>query len=473
MNWMKTTLLLSLLTAGSLSAAEVTIAFPPAGSTLAGGTQTFVIGRVTPPDAPIEINGITVTPYRTGSFLTMVPVTAGKNMLRIRSGGETSEHPFYLAPAAAPRTAPKIEPLFPAQPCGVQTGQSFKVQCRAPSGNEIRALIGERLLVLQPQPGDPTLYAADLKFLCALENLPVTFFSANLPDAPAGTLSAVAEPAAFAVTGKLFEVRARTQPGAGPTVAILPPGFILLSTGYIGSYRTVWLAGRPCYVDQSDLSPIAMPPALTREQASPEWRAGFAPSPPKNRTPQEILIVLDAGHGGSSTGAIGPSGVMEKEIALIQVRQIEKTLRQAGYRVLLTREADTEVDLYERVRLAYHSKADAFISIHYNSCPPQYNPQERRHISTYAWNEIGTALGAAVHTELEAVSPVRSMGVLQESLAVCRNPAVPSILLELDFITTPEGEELIQSAPFQEQVAAAILKGIRSWCGEQVVKSKR
>ncbi len=466
MNWRKKILLVSLLSTSSLSAADVTIAFPPAGSTLAGGAQTFVIGRVIPPDAPIEINGITVTPYRTGSFLTMVPVTAGKNILRIQAGGAPGEHHFFLPPAAANlRTAPKIKPLFPAHPSGVQTGLSFKVQCQAPAGQELQALVGERLLVLQPERDNPTLYSAELQFFCALEELPVTFFSVNLPDAPAGTLSAIAEPAAFAVTGKLFEVRARTQPGAGPTVAILPPGFILLSTGYIGSYRTVWLAGRPCYVDQSDLSPIAMPPALTREQALPDLSAGFGPYPPRNRKPGEILIVLDAGHGGSSTGAIGPSGLMEKTVTLIQARQIEKILREAGYSVLLTRTADTEMDLYERVRLAYHSKADAFISIHYNSCPPQYNPQERRHISTYAWNEIGTALGQAVHAELEAVSPVRSMGVLQESLAVCRNPAVPSILLELDFITTPEGEELIQSARFQEQVGTAVLKGIRSWCG--------
>jgi N-acetylmuramoyl-L-alanine amidase len=50
------------------------------------------------------------------------------------------------------------------------------------------------------------------------------------------------------------------------------------------------------------------------------------------------------------------------------------------------------------------------------------------------------------------------------NLAVCRNPAIPSILIELDFITIPESEELIQTEKFQKNVAEAIAKGIKEWC---------
>jgi len=447
-----------------MPAADVTITFPPAKSTLAGGSQTFVIGKVSPPTMQFEINGVRITPYRTGSFLTMIPVTPGKNTLRIKAGGREREHVFYL-PKAAPRSPqPKIEPIFPAQSSGVQTGQSFSIRCKAPAGSAISAQVGERIRVLKSETSDPTLYSAELNFSSALENLPVTFFSPTLPDAPAGKLSALAGPVAYTVIGKIFETQAR--PATGANDVHLPPGFNLISTSYAGSSHTVWLENDPYYVDQRYLKQIKMPPALTKTQTLPDLGAGFGPHPPKNKRPSETLIVLDAGHGGSDPGAIGPSGLTEKKINLIQVRAIEKVLKEAGYQVLLTRVDDRYIGLYDRVRLAYYKRADAFISIHYNSCGSTSNPQERRHISTYAWNEIGKTLGKAIHTELEKISPARSIGVQAGNLAVCRNPAVPSILLELDFITTPEGEELIQTTTFQQSAAQAILKGLRAWSGQ-------
>lgn len=448
----------------ALLAAEVTITFPPSKSTLAGGDQTFVIGKVSPPATQFEINGVQVTPYRTGSFLTMMPVTPGKNTLRIKAGSREREHIFYLPKAATLPFQPRIEPLFPARPSGVQTGQSFSVRCKAPANSAISAQVGERVLVLKPEANDPTLYSAELNFSSALKDLPVTFFSATLPDAPAGTLSALAGPVAYTVTGKLFETQAR--PATGANAVHLPPDFNLLSTGYAGSSHTVWLENAPYYVDQRYLKQIKTPAALTKAQPLPDLGKGFGPHPPKNKSPRETLIVLDAGHGGSDPGAIGPSGLTEKKINLIQVRAIEKILKAAGYQVLLTRVDDTYIGLYDRVRMAYNKRADAFISIHYNSCASTSNPQERRHISTYVWNEIGKTLGRAVHSELEKISPARSIGVQKGNLAVCRNPAVPSILIELDFITAPEGEELIQSTAFQQSAAEAILKGLRAWSGQ-------
>lgn len=210
-----------LLATHVLRGAEVTIAFPPAKSTLNGGSQTFVIGKVSPPATQFEINGVQVTPYRTGSFLTMIPVTPGKNTLRIKAGNRESEHIFYLPKAATHPPQPKIEPLFPTRPSGVQAGQSFKIRCKAPMSSSISAQVGERILVLKPEFSDPTLYSAELNFSSALQNLPVIFFSPTLPDASAGTLSALAGPVAYTVTGKIFEVQAR--PAAGGNAVHLPP----------------------------------------------------------------------------------------------------------------------------------------------------------------------------------------------------------------------------------------------------------
>ena len=173
--------------------------------------------------------------------------------------------------------------------------------------------------------------------------------------------------------------------------------------------------------------------------------------------------MLDPGHGGPSTGAIGPTGVTEKEVNLTQARLMREVLERAGFRVLMTRDSDVDVDLYERVRIAYRAKADAFISVHHNATAAHTDPRNVRHISTYAWNAIGLQLARALHPKLAAVTPIADRGVMAASFAVCRNPAIPSCLLELDFINCPEGEEAIQRPEQQRRVAEALLEGIRAW----------
>jgi len=449
------------------AAAEINIIFPPQGSTLNAVNATFVIGHITPLESPLEINGLKISPYRTGSFLAMVPTTPGTNILHIKAGKTEQQHIFYLSPPPPTVAAPRIKPLFPTGPTGVLTGETVKIRCQAPAGLTIQAQVGERLLALKPEPDHPDHYSDTLRFGGALTNMPVTFFSADLPDAHGGPLTALIKPQAYKVTGKLFEVRARSRPGDGETVAILPPGFQLFSTGYSGEYITADLGETKCFIHRKALQPIATPGDSAACTPLPDISRGFGPFPSRGKKPPQTLIVLDAGHGGSASGAVGPSGLTEKEVTLKQVLKIDAVLKAAGYQTQLTRSSDIDIGLYDRVRLAYNKRADAFISIHYNSCPYNQNPRERRHIATYAWNSIGAALAGPVQAELKKISPAPSKGVLHGNLAVCRNPAVPSILIELDFITTPEGEELIQSAGFQEDVANAVSAGIRSWCGKQ------
>jgi N-acetylmuramoyl-L-alanine amidase len=129
----------------------------------------------------------------------------------------------------------------------------------------------------------------------------------------------------------------------------------------------------------------------------------------------------------------------------------------------MTRDKDTDPSLYARAKLAYDAKADAFISVHHNSTPPQTDPRTARSVSTFAWNDIGLDLARALHPHIAAARPIPDRGVQSASFAVCRNPAVPSCLLELDFINCPEGEEAIQQPDQQRRVAEAVLAGLRDW----------
>ena len=95
------------------------------------------------------------------------------------------------------------------------------------------------------------------------------------------------------------------------------------------------------------------------------------------------------------------------------------------------------------------------------------NPREARHTVTYASNDKGLALARAVQKHVaQAMAPVRDNGAQLKSLAVCRNPAVPSCLVEVDFINLPEGEEESGDPARQSKVATAIVLGILDWLAE-------
>ena len=149
---------------------------------------------------------------------------------------------------------------------------------------------------------------------------------------------------------------------------------------------------------------------------------------------------------------------------LSQARAIRDALKKAGFQVLMTRDDDSFPPLYARPKLAYDEHVDAFISVHHNACRTDRNPREVRHTTTYASNARGLPLAAAVQKRMAAVLPdLKDAGAQTKSLAVCRNPAVPSCLLEVDFINLPEGEEASWDPGRQKKVAAAVAQGVLDW----------
>jgi len=446
------------------SAPAVRVVFPAAGSTVSTATQTYLIGSVTPPDTPLRVNAQTVTPWRTGGFICMVNVVPGTNTVILRTGATERRHTFRVTESAArPGDDTGLRVLEPAQPTGVYTGESVRLACRAPAGRQVFAAVGERTVPLSAAADAPSRYSATLSFPAPADGVPVVFFADGLADAPAAPVTARATWPAYAVTGPLFAARARTEPGGGDTAAFLTPGLHVQGAGYVGSHIRFWLGGERRFTESAHLAAAPDIPLPPRDLALPDLAAGFATRPPSGRPPADILIVLDPGHGGPSTGALGPTGVTEKEVNLQQARLMRDVLEHAGFRVLMTRDSDVDVDLYERARIAYRAKADAFISVHHNATAAQTDPRSVRHISTYAWNAIGLRLARALHPKLAAVTPIADRGVMTASFAVCRNPAIPSCLLELDFINCPEGEEAIQRPEQQRRVADALLEGLRAW----------
>lgn len=192
--------------------------------------------------------------------------------------------------------------------------------------------------------------------------------------------------------------------------------------------------------------------------------AVLAAKPPPGTSPKDIHVMVDAGHGGSDSGALSPRGMKEKDFNLLQAKALEAALRKAGFKVTMTRKDDSFPALYDRPRRAFRERADVFISIHHNATGAGRNPREARHSTTYASNEKGLALAKAIQKHVaQAVAPVRDSGAQLQSLAVCRNPAVPSCLVEVDFINLPEGEEASADPVRREKVASAIVLGLLDW----------
>ena len=205
--------------------------------------------------------------------------------------------------------------------------------------------------------------------------------------------------------------------------------------------------------------------------AAKKWEklpyASEKPAPhPFGKAPGETTIVIDPGHGGGDTGALSPHAFPEKDANLRVARETRKALEKLGYKVVMTRDSDVAVELYERPRAAHTNEAAAFVSIHHNAPAIDRDPTGLRYSAVYAWNgtDRGLAREIADSVAKELESEIPSKGVLSANFAVTRNPEIPSCLVEVDFITAPEGEEAAWNTPRRRRVGEAIARGIDAWC---------
>lgn len=181
------------------------------------------------------------------------------------------------------------------------------------------------------------------------------------------------------------------------------------------------------------------------------------------------VIVLDPGHGGSDPGAIGPTGLKEKDVTLPIALEAARLLREEGAEVILTRSSDQFVELDRRAELANQAGADIFVSIHINA-----NPDRSKHgTSTYYWPDpdvmtpgqaaarenLARALQNALLRELGR----HDLGLFQARFVVLRATHVTSALVEVAFISNPEEEALLRQRDYQNRAAAAIVEGIRDY----------
>lgn len=179
-------------------------------------------------------------------------------------------------------------------------------------------------------------------------------------------------------------------------------------------------------------------------------------------------ITIDAGHGGSDTGAVGVNGLKEKDMNLAIALKVSDYLTQAGFKVIMTRSSDETVSLLHRSEISDNANADVFVAIHCNSAtgiaggtetlvePLSKNP-------VYNQQEDSKRLAGLVHNELIQAIGLADRGVKEQDLSVCRETNAPAILVETAFIDNANEAALLADPAFQDTVAQAIAAGISKY----------
>jgi N-acetylmuramoyl-L-alanine amidase len=220
-----------------------------------------------------------------------------------------------------------------------------------------------------------------------------------------------------------------------------------------------------------------------------------------------VIVALDPGHGGEDPGAIGPTGLREKDVVLQIALQLRDRLNeQRGMRAMLTRDADFFMPLHERVRKARRVQADLFVSIHADAF---MRPEARGgsvfalstgaatstaakwmadrenaadlvggvnvavkdaqvlramlDMSTTAQIKDSLRVGQEVLTRLGRVGRLHKPQVEQAGFAVLKAPDIPSILVETAFISNPQEEALLRDPDWQARLVEALAEGIKRY----------
>ena len=227
---------------------------------------------------------------------------------------------------------------------------------------------------------------------------------------------------------------------------------------------------------------------------------------------RDIIVAIDAGHGGEDPGALGPGGVREKHVVMEISRQLQRIIDSTpGYTALMVRDGDYYIALRDRAEIARQNRADIFLSIHADA----FDQPSANGASVYALSDRGATserasylaqkenradliggvgdlslrdkddvlasvlldlsmtatldsslrLGAEIVPQLDGVTRLHKRQVEQASFLVLKSPDMPSLLIETGFISNPDEAQKLANATFQANMARAIFSGVQDYFG--------
>ncbi|GGD32375.1 N-acetylmuramoyl-L-alanine amidase AmiA [Franconibacter pulveris 1160] len=258
--------------------------------------------------------------------------------------------------------------------------------------------------------------------------------------------------------------------------------------------------------------------ALAKEE-KPLATSNSHSKPKAKKAGAKRVVMLDPGHGGIDTGAIGHNGSKEKHVVLAIAKKVRAILRARGIDARLTRSDDTFIPLYDRVEIAHQHGADLFMSIHADgftsptaagasvfalsnrgasSAMAKYLSDRENAADDVAGSRVknkdhylqqvlfdlvqtdtiknSLTLGSHILRQIKPVHRLHSRSTEQAAFVVLKSPSIPSVLVETSFITNPEEEKLLGTNAFRQKIATAIANGVISyfnWFDNHKAHSKR
>ena len=257
----------------------------------------------------------------------------------------------------------------------------------------------------------------------------------------------------------------------------------------------------------------AAPPAPGAPPA-PSYPATIEPPTTQPPPASAFVVVIDPGHGGDDTGALGPSGLAEKDVTLDVARRLRDRLQsETDTQVILTRDGDRTITLDERTAIANHNHADLFVSIHANASRRgnargaetyflsyQATDDESRAVAAIENNTLGleegvqkngnlemilwdlaqsaflkesSVLAEMVQENLNDVLDIANRGIKQAPFRVLMGATMPAVLIEVAFITSPEEERRLKDGAFKDRLAGSIFDSVRKFRAKYVQARSR
>ncbi len=173
-------------------------------------------------------------------------------------------------------------------------------------------------------------------------------------------------------------------------------------------------------------------------------------------------IMLDAGHGGKDTGALGLLGFAypEKSFNLDLTLKLAKKLEKLGANVILTREEEKFISLHERLKMVYENKPDLFISIHANSHGLHKDINKLSGFSVYYSKDIAKEYAELTQSQICANTACKDVGVRTNEFYVIRATHCPSVLLESGFLPNPEDFDWLCDDTKQDEYASELARTV-------------
>lgn len=255
--------------------------------------------------------------------------------------------------------------------------------------------------------------------------------------------------------------------------------------------------------------PIKTPTAILTEPVIAHHIPITVPHSPSNKYLRDVIVVLDAGHGGKDPGARGPRNSREKDVVLAITLKLKQLIdRQPGMRAVLTRSGDYYVGLRKRLSIARKYNGDVFVSIHADA----FNNPHSNGASVFALSQSGATseaarwiaekenyselggvnlgdlddingvvrsvlidlsqtatinsglqMGGRVLGQLDSFTNLHNNKVEQARFMVLKSPDIPSILVETGFISNPREERNLTSPAYQARLSQAIFQGVKAY----------